>query len=224
MNCKGSHLEREMILWAVRWSVAYPIAYRQLEEMRGERGVTGDHSPLNRWGIKYGPEFETVFRRRQCPGGRSGRLDEPYGKIKGNPASLYRAGEKDGHPIAFLLTPTRARDAAAACLRKAILTQGLPEKITLAKRGSNTAASMQDKRTDKTAIIIRHSQDLNTVVEQDQRAVKRVVSPRRGFKSFWAACGTLAGLAVRQALRKGQLGTTASMPPTPAEQVSALAA
>jgi transposase-like protein len=40
MNFKGSQFEREIILWAVRWYVAYPISYRQLEEMMGERGVT----------------------------------------------------------------------------------------------------------------------------------------------------------------------------------------
>jgi putative transposase len=36
---KGSHFERDMILWGVRWYVAYPISYRQLEEMMDERGV-----------------------------------------------------------------------------------------------------------------------------------------------------------------------------------------
>ena len=91
MNFKGSQFEREIILWAVRWYVAYPISYRQLEEMMGERGVAVDHSTLNRWVIKYAPEFEKVFRRRQHPVGRSWRLDETYVKIKGKSAYLYRA-------------------------------------------------------------------------------------------------------------------------------------
>ena len=47
---KGSHFERDVILWGVRWYVAYPISYRQLEEMMDERGVEVDHSTLNRWG------------------------------------------------------------------------------------------------------------------------------------------------------------------------------
>ena len=46
-NFKGSQFERDIILWAVRWYVAYPISYRQLEEMMGERGVAVDHSTLN---------------------------------------------------------------------------------------------------------------------------------------------------------------------------------
>jgi hypothetical protein len=45
---KGSHFERDVILWAVRWYVAYPISYRQLEEMMEEHGVEVDHATLNR--------------------------------------------------------------------------------------------------------------------------------------------------------------------------------
>jgi putative transposase len=52
INFKGSQFEREIILWGVRWCVTYPISYRQLEEMMAERGVTVDHSTLNRWVIK----------------------------------------------------------------------------------------------------------------------------------------------------------------------------
>src|SRR6185369_14533038 len=141
MNFKGSQFERDIILWGVRWYVAYPISYRQLEEMMGERGVAVDHSTLNRGMIKYAPAFEKVFRRQQ-PVGRSWRLDETYVKIKGKGAYLYRAVDKEGQTIDFLLTPTRDRDAAEAFLHKAIRTQGLPEKITIDKSGSNTAAIM----------------------------------------------------------------------------------
>jgi putative transposase len=48
VNFKGRHFKREILLWAVRWYVAYPISYRQLEEMMAERGVAVDHSTLNR--------------------------------------------------------------------------------------------------------------------------------------------------------------------------------
>jgi transposase-like protein len=51
---KGSHFERDVILWGVRWYVAYPISYRQLEEMMEERGVEVDHSTLNRWVVNKG--------------------------------------------------------------------------------------------------------------------------------------------------------------------------
>jgi putative transposase len=156
--------------------------------------------------------------------GRSWRLDETYVKIKGQWAYLYRAVDKEGQTIDFLLTPARDRDAAEAFLRKAIRTQRLPEKITIDQSGSNTAAITPYNRSYKTAIILRHSKYLNNIVEQDQRAVKRVVRPMLGFKSFWAARCTIAGIEVMQALRKGQLAITESMAQTPAEQFYALAA
>ena len=165
VDFKGSQFERDIILWAVRWYVAYPLSYRQLEERMGERGVAVDHSPLNRWVIKYAPEFEKGFRRRQCPVGRSWRRDETYVRIRGQWAYLYRAVDKEGHTIDFLLTPTRDRDAAEAFLRKAIRTQGLPEKITIDQSGSNTAALKHYNRTHKTAIVIRQSKYLNNLVD-----------------------------------------------------------
>ena len=224
MNFKGSQFEREIILWAVRWYIAYPISYRQLEEMMGERGVVVDHSTLNRWVIKYAPAFEKAFRRRQCPVSRSWRMDETYVKIKGKGAYLYRAVDKEGHTIDFLLTPTRDRDAAEAFLHKAIRTQGLPEKITIDKSGSNTAAIMHYNQTHKTDIVMRHSKYLNNLVEQDHRAVKRLTRPMLGFKSFWAARCTIAGIETMHAIRKGQLPSTVDALQTPAEQFYALAA
>ena len=115
--------------------------------------------------------------------------------------------DKEGHTIDFLLTPTRDRDAAEAFLRKAIRTQGLPEKITIDKSGSNTAAITHYNQTQKTAIIMCHSKYLNNIVEQDHRAVKRLTRPMLGFKSFWAARCTIAGIEVMHAIRKGQLLT-----------------
>jgi putative transposase len=54
--------------------------------------------------------------------------------------------------------------------------------------------------------------------------VQRVVRPRLGFKSFWAARCTIAGIEVIHAIRKGQLATTENTHQTPAEQFDALAA
>jgi len=65
---KGSHFERDVILWCIRWYVAYPISYRQLEEMMEERGVEVDHSTLNRWVVKYVPLLDQQFRARKRPG------------------------------------------------------------------------------------------------------------------------------------------------------------
>ena len=141
---------------------------------------------------------------------------------------MYRApndftNSKEGQTIDFLLTPTRDRDAAEAFLHKAIRTQGLPEKITIDQSGSNTAAIKHYNQTHKTAIVIRYSKYLNNLVEQDHRAVKRLTRPMLGFKSFWSARCTLAGIEVMYAIRKGQLVATGTASQTPAEQFYALA-
>jgi putative transposase len=68
---KGSHFERDVIMWAVRWYVAYSISYRQLEEMTEEHGAEVDHATLNRWVQKYVPLLDQEFRTRKHPVGPS---------------------------------------------------------------------------------------------------------------------------------------------------------
>ena len=121
---KGSHFEREVILWGVRWYVAYPVSYRQLEEMMNERGVEVDHSTLNRWVVKYVPLLEKQFHVRKRPVGSSWRLDETYVKVKGAWKYLYRAVDKTGATVDFLLTAKRDCKAALRFLRKAIRSSG----------------------------------------------------------------------------------------------------
>jgi transposase-like protein len=81
---KGRWFEKEFILQCVRWYVAYPLSYRQLEELMEERGVDVDHSTINRWVLKYAPELEEEFRKRKKPVGSSWRVDETYVKVKGH--------------------------------------------------------------------------------------------------------------------------------------------
>jgi putative transposase len=94
----------------------------------------------------------------------------------------------------------------------------LPEKITIDHSGGNTAAITHCNKTHKTAIIIRHSKYLNNPVERDRRAVKRITPPMLGFKSFWSARCTIAGIEVMHAIRKGQLTTIDAKSRTPAGQ------
>jgi putative transposase len=98
---KGSHFERDVILWAVRWYVAYPISYRQLEEMMEERGVEVDHATLNRWMLTYVPLLNQEFRACKRPVGPSWRMDETYVRVWGTWNYLYRAVDKAGATVDF---------------------------------------------------------------------------------------------------------------------------
>src|SRR5262245_57728584 len=83
VSFKGAHFLKDIILTCVRWYVAYPLSYRQVEELMGERGVSVDHATIQRWVLKYSPQPEEAFHQRKRPVWHSWRMDETYIKVKG---------------------------------------------------------------------------------------------------------------------------------------------
>jgi len=67
-------------------------------------------------------------------------MDETYIKVKGVWKHLYRAVDKEGKTIDFLLAAKRDKAAAKRFFDKAIEAHGHPEKITMDKSGTNKAA------------------------------------------------------------------------------------
>src|ERR671922_396257 len=191
MSFKGAHFATEIILTCVGWYVAYPLSDRQVEELMQERGVSADHATINRWVLKYSPQIEEAFHRRKRPVWLSWRLDETSIRVKGQWRYLYRAVDKHGQAIDFLLTEQRDTEAARRFLKKAIRRNGLPEMITIDGSDANEAAIKRYNEVHGTAIAIRQVKYLNNIVEQDHRGVKRVTRPMLGFKSFAAAQDTL---------------------------------
>ena len=166
IDFKGSHFEREIVIWGVRWYVAYPISCRQLEEMMEERGMEVDHSTLNRWVLKYVPLLDQAFRVRKRQVGGSWRMDETYVRIRGQCKYLYRAVDKAGNTVDSLLTAKRDRKAALRFLYKATSQHGTPAKITIDKSGASTAAIESYNAKHDTEIEIRQVKYLNNVVER----------------------------------------------------------
>ena len=202
---KRVHFVKDIILTCVRWYVAYPLSTRHVEELMQERGVSVDHSTVNRWVITYSPQLEEAFHRRKRPVWRSWRMDETYIRVKGQWYYLYRAVDKTGQTIDFLLTAQRDEPAARRFLTKAIRRHGVPATITIDGSEANAAAIRGDNEAHGTAIIIRQVKYLNNLVEQDHRGVKRVTRPMLGFKSFAAAQDTLVGIELMHMLKKRQL-------------------
>jgi putative transposase len=152
-------------------------------------------------------------------------LSATYRYTTGQWRYLYRAVDKYGQTIDFLLTEQRDERAAMRFLTKAIRRHGVPEKITIDGSEANAAAIRSYNEEHGTAIIIRQVKYLNNRVEQDHRAVKRVTRPMLGFKSFEAAQGTLVGIELMHMLKKGQIVIEEGVAGlTPAEQFYALAA
>ena len=206
ISFKGAHFPPEVILMGVRWYLAYPpLSTRHVEELMLERGVHVDHSTVNRWVSKYSPHLEEAFHRRKRPVWVSWRMDETSIKVKGQWRYLYRAVDKYGQTIDFLLTEHRDKDAALRFLKKAIRRNGVPETITIDGSDANEAAIKCYNEAHGTTIVIRQVKYFNNVVEQDHRAVKRVTRPMLGFKSFDTAQDTLVGIELMHMIKKRQM-------------------
>jgi len=158
---KRLHYPLDVILLCVRWYVAYSLSLRNLEEMMAERGIEVDHSSVHRWAIKLVPVFEKAFRRIKRPVGRSWRMDETYVKVKGNWKYLYRAVDKEGNTVDFLLRAHRDKAAARRYFEKAIAQNGEPETVTVDKSGANLAALETLNTERETPIRIRQNKYLN---------------------------------------------------------------
>ena len=224
LAAKGIRFPIDVILVCIRWYAAYPLSYRHLEEMMEERGVSVDHSFINRWAIRFLPLLEKVFRKHKRAVCCSWRMDETYIKVKGIWKYLYRAVDKEGKTVDFLLTARRDKAAALRFFDKAMKVNGVPDKVAMDKSGANKAAMNEINTSREMPILVRQVKYLNNIVEQDHRFVKRVTRPMLGFKSFRTASAVLAGIELMHMIRKGQMSTEKGMGLSFAKQFYALAA
>jgi putative transposase len=194
----------DVILVCIRWYVAYPLSYRHLEEMMLERGVSVDHSSINRWAIRFLPLIEKMTWKHKRPVGGSWRMDETYIKVKGVWKYLYRAVDKQGKTLDFLLTAKRDMAAAKRFFDEAMGSNGDPTKVAMERSGANKAAIDAISAGRNVPILVRQVKYLNNTVEQDHRAIKRVTRPMLNFKSFRSAGSVLAGIELMHIIRKGQ--------------------
>jgi len=143
---------------------------------------------------------------------------QPYIKVNGKWVYLYRAVDKEGSTIDFMLSEKRDRPAVLRFFKKAIGYSGLPEKVNIDKSGSNTAAL---ERINTLLFIhglwhllieIRRIKYLNNMIEQDHRGIKNVTKYTLGFKSFESAEATIAGIELHRMLKKGQMENAEGTP------------
>ncbi|MGK8236512.1 IS6 family transposase [Roseovarius sp. MS2] len=214
---KGVHYPKSVILHAVFFYLRYAVSYRDLEEIMAERGVKVDHATLNRWVVKCALLIAVRAQARKRPTATSWRMDETYIKVKSKWTYLYRAVDRDGQTLEFLLSERRDLSAARRFFKRAIGTNGVPDRIVIDKSGANLTGLQAVNAILKFTgnghtIEVRQVKYLNNILEQDHRFIKRNHRPTMGFKAFHSAAATLAGIETAHMIRKGQIpanGTTA---------------
>jgi transposase-like protein len=153
-------------------------------------------------------ESEKRWNRFAKPVGTSWRADETYVLIKGCWHYLYRAVDKQGRTVDFLLRKDRGIKAAKAFFRRALSSTAgrAPRKVTLDGHVPSHRALRLLRREHPAwrGVHVRTSQYLNNIVEQDHRAIKRRCAPMTGFKSFRSAAITISGIELAHRISKCQ--------------------
>ena len=201
------HFLPQVILQCLRWYLRYPLSYRQLAEMIIERGIKVDHTTIYRWIQHYAPEFEKRIRWYARPSAWSLRVDETYIKVKGQWKYLYRAVDKYGRTVDFMLAHSRDLAAAKRFFKKMLKQcKHMPSSITTDKHSSYHTAIGELKKEGILDQRLKHRQIkyLNNILEQDHRRIKRRIRPMLGFQSFKTANRTLKGIEAMAMMIKEQ--------------------
>ncbi len=174
-----------------------------------ERGLDVDHSTVFRWVQRYAPEINKRIRQHLKMSGASYRVDETYIKVGKTCKYLYRAVDKEGQTIEFMLSAKRDVSAAKRFFKKLMRAdhRRLPFSISVDKNAAYPKAfstSQAEKIVPKDCKL-RRVKYLNNVIEQDHRFVKKKMRASQCFKRFHTAERTLAGIEAVNMMRKGQV-------------------
>ncbi|HEY0173816.1 MAG TPA: IS6 family transposase [Pyrinomonadaceae bacterium] len=206
---KWRHYAPDLISLCVRWYCRFQLSYRDVEEMMRERGLNIDHSTVFLWVQRYAPEINKRVRPHLKMSGTSYRVDETYIKVGKSCKYLYRAVDKEGNTIEFMLSAKRDVSAAKRFFKKMMRAEHrrLPFSISVDKNAAyHEAFSIsQEERIVPKDCKLRRVKYLNNVIEQDHRFAKKKVRASQCFKSFHTAEHTLEGIESINMMRKGQV-------------------
>ena len=174
-----------------------------------ERGLNVDHTTIYRWVQRYAPEINKRIRPHLKLAGTSYRVDETYIKVGKQCKYLYRAVDKAGNTIEFMLSAKRDVSAAKRFFKKMMRAdhRRLPFSISVDKNAAYPDAftTSQDEKILPRDCKLRRVKYLNNIIEQDHRFIKKRVRACLGYRSFDTAERTIQGVEAINMMRKGQV-------------------
>ncbi|UBM07919.1 IS6 family transposase [Cupriavidus metallidurans] len=209
------------MLTCVRWYVAYPLSLRHLEQMMAERGISEEHSTVPLWALKLLPALNKVFRRHKRPVGQSWRMGEAYIRVRGQWKYLYRAVDKAGHTINFLLHAQRDKPARRF-FEAATAQHGQPDTVlSMAVRPTwqPCTTPTQGRGLSSSRGKLNLEQHRRVGPSGHQAADSRML----GFKDSRRARILLGGMELMHMLAEGQMQRPEGSYRSAAEQLHSLA-
>ncbi len=206
---KWKHFEGEIILWVVRWYCRYALSYADLKEMAAERGLSIERSTLCRWVHEYGTDLTKRIKPHLKMAGGSWRVDETYVKVKGVWHYLYRAIDKSGQTLDWMLSERRNKIAAKKFFKKILGNKhiSVPYVINVDKNPAFVPAHSELQRTGdfQQTTKLRQVKYLNNGIENDHKAIKFKSRYRQWYQGFETATCVIDGMETMRMFQQGQL-------------------
>ena len=156
---------------------------------------------------RFAPELEKRVRWYQGYRAVSWRVDEMYVKVGGKWKYLFRAVDRHGRLIDFMLSDRRNTHAAHRFRNKALtmMHHWPPASITTDQLDSYPKAIRRLQREGKLTGSTKHRtcKYLNNIIEADHAALKQIIRPTRGFQTMRTASATIKGFEVMRMIRRG---------------------
>lgn len=206
---KWKHFSGMIIMWLVRWYGRYALSYNDLREIAAERGLTINRSTICRWVHEYGRLLAKLIKPYLKATGESWKLDETYIKIKGIWRYLYRAIDKEGHTLDWMLSNTRNKKAAKKFFKKTLSNKYFknPRVVNVHKAPAFVPAhaELQESGDLNPDTKLRRVKYLNNRVENDHKSIKFKSRYRQWYQSFGTAKAAIDAAETMRMVQKGQL-------------------
>ena len=136
-------------------------------------------------------------------------IDETYVKVGREWKYLYRALDKEGNTIEFMLSAKRDISAAKRFFKKMMRAdhRRLPFSSSVDKHAAypDAFAVSQEEKVLPKDCKLRQTKYLTNIVEQDHRAGRRRWRAMQCFRAFDTAERTLQGVEAMHMVKKGQV-------------------